>query len=306
MATVGIVTGAAVNVVPTLFASPVSFSEVALIPMRLWSLLMTALGLKKRRRPWGTVYDAVTKQPLDPAYVVLKDAQGNEIQTSITDLDGRFGFLVDQGTYTLEANKTDYKFLVENKNTDELYQDLYHGEAIAINSLDEVITKNIPMQPLKFNWNEFAKKEGKYMKFYSKRDFVFNRISSVFFVLGGIVSVFALFLAPKPYNIVTFILYVILLFLRQFGIKPKNKGSISDKETGAPLSFSILRVFSKSTNTEILHKVADKYGKFYCLIPNGEYVLKIEKKLADGSYQTIDQHGVFEVKSGILKGKFEI
>jgi hypothetical protein len=264
---------------------------------------MTALGLKKRRRPWGTVYDAVTKQPLDPAYVILRNEKGEEVQTSITDLDGRYGFLVGKGTYTIEAKKTDYSFTNPEHNSDELYQNLYHGETITVESPSEVITKNIPLQPLKFNWNEFAKKQGKYMKFYQKRDFILNRISGILFTLGGVVAVLALFLAPKPYNIVTFIIYVILFFLRQFGIKLKDKGTLTDTK-GNPLSFSIIRIFSKSTNTEIAHKVTDKYGKFYCLIPNGEYYLKVEKKLHSGEYEKLPETDPIKVTKGILNGKF--
>ena len=300
----GILVGAVFSIVPALFVSPLSISEITLIPMRLWSLLLSALGLKKRRRPWGTVYDSITKQPLDPAYVVLKDNTGKEIQTSITDLDGRYGFLVEKGVYTLEAKKTDYQFLMEDKNSDELYQDLYHGEQIVVSLPDEVITKNIPMRPLNFNWNEFAKKQGKLMEFYSKRDFIFNKISTTLFVLGGVISVLALVLAPKPYNIVTFIIYAVLLVLRRFGIKPKDKGSILNKENDSPLSFAVIRIFSKATNTEMAHKVSDKYGRFYCLIPNGEYSLKIDKKLENGEYATVASMGTFSVTKGIINQKF--
>jgi hypothetical protein len=54
-------------------------------------------GLKKKAPPWGVVYDSVTKRPLDPAYVVLKNLQGKQIASAITDLDGRYGFLVEPG-----------------------------------------------------------------------------------------------------------------------------------------------------------------------------------------------------------------
>ena len=59
------------------------------------------------------MYDSVTKQPLDPAYVVLKDASGNELSASITDLDGRYGFLLNPGSYTIVANKNTLLFSVK-------------------------------------------------------------------------------------------------------------------------------------------------------------------------------------------------
>jgi len=30
---------------------------------------------------------------------------------------------------------------------------------------------------------------------------------------------------------------------------------------------------------EIVHKVADKTGKFYCLVPNGSYSIKMRRKM---------------------------
>jgi len=269
---------------------------------------MTALGLRKRNRPWGTVYDSVTKRPLDPVYVILKDENGKEVATSITDIDGRYGFLVGAGNYTIEVDKMDYKFPSENlkdKISDELYQNIYQGEKIIINSSSEVITKNIPMDPLKFNWNEFSKEQQKLNRFYSKKNFIFNRVSSTFFVLGAIIAVLALFLAPRPYNIIICIIYAVLFLLRQFGIKLKEKGSIVDNNN-LPLSFSIIRVYSKATNTEIIHKVADKYGKFYCLIPNGDYYVKIDKKLPAGNYETAYTSNSIEVKNGLIDSRFQV
>ncbi|HNW71781.1 MAG TPA: fibronectin type III domain-containing protein [Candidatus Paceibacterota bacterium] len=307
LTTAGIAIGALFSVLPTLFASPFSFSEIVLLPFRIWSLLLAALGLKKRNRPWGTVYDSVTKQPLDPAYVILKDENGKEIASSITDLDGRYGFLVEEGNYTLEVNKTDYKFPsknLEGKNSDELYQNLYQGEVISVMNSEEVITKNIPMDPIKFNWNEFAKKQQKLNKFYSRKDFIFNRISTALFILGGITSILALLLAPEPYNIIIFAVYIVLFVLRQLGIRPKDKGTIL--ENNHPLPFSIIRVFQKATNTEIIHKVSDKHGKFYCLVPNGSYYIKIEKKLESGDYETVHVSGIIDVAKGLIKGKFEV
>jgi len=305
VAVVGIATGATLNVLPTLFASPLSVGEIFLIPLRLWTLLLTALGIKKKGKPWGTVYDSVTKQPLDPAYVILKNDKGEEVASSITDIDGRYGFFVEPGTYTIEVGKTDYKFPSDNlkgKTTDELYIDIYQGETITITGEAEVITKNIPMDPVKFNWNEFAKKQNNLMRFYSKKDFILNNISNTLFTIGGIVAVVALILTPGPYNIITFSIYVILFIIKQLGIKQKDKGTIIQKENNLPLPFSIIHILAKESDTEIAHKVADKRGKFYCLISNGTYRLKIDKKLLDGSYESIMLPLPVVVSGGILKG----
>ncbi len=303
----GATVGLGITLASALFVNPFSLSELFLLPFRLWSLLMTALGL--RRKPWGTVYDSVTKQPLDPVYVSLQDMGGNEVATSITDLDGRFGFLTKAGTYKIVAGKTNYIFPSEKlrgMTKDELYQDLYFGEQITITQDGQVIIKNIPMDPIKFDWNEFAKRDQKLMKFYSNRTKWLTRIANIFFIFGFIIATIALLAAPKAYNIIIFCLYVLIAVLKKTGLKPKTLGGISDKFTGKPLPFSVVRVYSAATNTEITHKVADKEGRYYCLVQNGNYYITIEKKNPDGTYSLVYKTEPGEIKAGFISKSFEV
>ena len=291
------------------FLNPASFTELALAPLRLWSLLLSFLGLRKKYKPWGTVYDSITKQPLDPAYVILQDKDGKEISSSITDIDGRFGFLSQVGSYKMIANKTNYIFpskRLAGKNSDELYSNLYFGELIDITDQSAVITKSIPMDPEKFDWNEFAKKNKKLMKFYSKFDFLLAKVSNIFFIVGFAISVIALFIAPQPYNLVTFGLYVVLIILRIIGLKPKSYGYLVESVTGNPLSYAIVRIMSAELDTEIAHKIADATGRYFCLIPNGKYYVKVEKKKQDESSEHVFTSKVIDVKKGIINEEFKV
>jgi len=271
---------------------------------------MTALGLKKRFVPWGIVYDSVTKRPLDPAYVILTNIKTGVVSTSITDIDGRYGFLVEPGIYKIEAKKTNYSFpsqKISGKTEDELYSNLYFGDNIVITKLGEVIIKNIPLDPIKFDWNEFAKKDKSLMKFYSNWDTTLRKVYDAFFVVGFIAASIAYVFAPYPYNTITMALYLVLTLLRIFGLKPKSYGYITDKATGNPLSFAIVRVFLPDSNKEIFSKSADKYGKYYCLVSPGKYYVKIEKKNNDGSYSLAYTSQTIDVsKKGIIKEKFKI
>ena len=289
---------------------PLSLFELFLLPLRLFGLLMLALGLKKRSLPWGVIYDSVTKQPLDPAYVVLKNVQGKEISSAITDLDGRFGFLAEPGVYQMQVRKTNYNFpsqKLAGKLGDELYRDLYFGENIIIKTSGEIIVKNIPLDPIKFDWNEFVKKDKNLMKFYSKWDRILSKIYDFFFIIGFITAILAYSFAPYPYNTIIIILYVLFLLLRIIEPRPKTYGYIVDKMTGIPLSFPIIRVLTSDSNKEILSKSADRYGKYYCLVPPGKYYVKIEKKNDDGSYSLVYTSPAINVlKKGIIKQKFEV
>jgi hypothetical protein len=309
ISTVGVVSGAVAATSAMVF-NPASVFELFLIPMRLMGLLLAGLGLKKKTSPWGVVYDSVTKQPLDPAYVVLKDLQGKEISSVITDLDGRFGFLVEPGVYQISARKTNYVFpsqKLTGKERDELHSGLYFGENIIVKTSGETIFKNIPLDPAKFDWNEFSKKNKNLMKFYSKWDIMLRKIYDFFFYAGFVVAIIAYISAPYPYNTVIIILYVLFLLFRIFGLKLKTYGYIVDKNTGVPLSFPIIRVVASDSNKEITSKSADRYGKYYCLVPPGKYYVKIEKKNEDGSYSLVFTSPTIDVsKKGIIKEKFKI
>jgi hypothetical protein len=283
-------------------------ADLLFLPFKLWALLLSALGLKRRNRPWGTVYDSVTKQPIDPAYVVLNKIGSKEENVSITDLDGRYGFLVSPGQYLLTANKTNYIFpsqKLAGKTEDNLYGNLYFGEAIDIQTMGAVISKNIPLDPVKFDWNEFVKGDKKMMKFYSKREKLMRIITDWIFRLGFVISLLSLFLVSAPYNYIIFGLYLLLTAFRKFGIKQKASGSLTEKD-GTPLSYAIVRVMEPGLNVQISSKVADKIGRYYCLVPKGKYYVKIDKKNDDESYTTVFTSPEFEAENGMINTNFVV
>ena len=306
---IGVIAGSAFTIGSTLFLNPLSFSEIFLIPVRLWSLLMAALGLKKRRRPWGTVYDSATKQPLDPVYVTLRKIDGTEVTSSITDLDGRFGFVVPEpGMYGIFAKKTNYLFPSQQlvgRDHDELYRDLYFGEYFKVENAGDAVYKNIPMDAENFDWNEYAKKQQRLMKFYSRREKILKRLADVFFVIGFTVATLAVIFAPKTYNILIFCLYIVLFFVRRSGAHSRPFGDIVDA-SGTPLSYALIRVSSASTDVEVMHRIADVRGRYYALLPNGEYRVRIDRKNPDGTYATIATGLPVTVDKGYMAKKFSV
>src|SRR3990167_8656152 len=127
-----------------------SLYDVYLLLVRMFGALLGFLGLRKKRQPWGTVYDSITKRPLDPAYVTVMQEHGSEIADAITDLDGRYGFLLPNGVYRIQAAKTNYQFpskKLHGKDNDELYDNLYYGEPISANE-GVLVMRNIPLDPI--------------------------------------------------------------------------------------------------------------------------------------------------------------
>ena len=50
----------------------------------------------------------------------------------------------------------------------------------------------------------------------------------------------------------------------------------------------------------------DKNGKYFCLIPNGNYYVKIEKKNSNGDYTHVLTSEPIEIKKGYLDINFEV
>lgn len=286
------------------------FLNFLVSPLRLLHVIPSLLGIRRKRRPWGVVYDSITKQPLDPVYVELNYLNGQPSATSITDLDGRYGFLVSAGSYKISAKKSNYEFPSKKlfgKTKDPLYDNLYFGEEIIKKEEDELIIKNIPMDPIGFNWNEFEKnKNKKLMRFYSKRDLFIARTANIAFFFGLLISVFALYLKPSLFNLIILGVYLFIIVLGFFGIKPHRPGFVTEKKTGYPLSFGVVRVFSSNLNREVGHAVIGKTGKYHLLVPNGYYYIKIEKKSGEDKYDPVFESDIFRVKDGHINKEFKI
>jgi len=304
ISTVGVISGSAVAVSAVVFSGSVSFSELWLIPTRLFGLLLGALGIRRKQRPWGTVYDSVTKRPLDPAYVSLVNiTTGKEVASAITDLDGRYGFMVLPGTYNLIAQKTNYTYpslKMQNRPFDEVYNDLYYGTEVTIASEGEIITKNIPMDPQGFDWNEFAKNKMNVTAFVKEKDIVWARISKVFFALGSLAAFVGVLFAPAPYNFIIALLYIAIYILNYVVFKTKKSGTITEKNTNTPLSFAIVNICREGEDMPLAKKITDTIGHYYILLPKGRYYLAIQKKNDDGSYAPAQKTQIFDVKKGIL------
>lgn len=279
-------------------------------PISLINLIPILFGLRRKRRPWGTVYDSVTKQPLDPVYVTLKDGSGKSINTTITDLDGRYGFLVPAGNYTIEAKKADYVFPSKKlfgKSKDVLYDNLYFGEKVELEKDEGLIIENIPMDPVKFNWNEFAKTQNrKLMRFYSRLDLIFARIANIAFAIGLLFSVLALVLDQEALNIIVVCLYGVVILLKLFGFGPKKPGFVVEEKTGYPLSYGIVRIFSEALQKEVSHAVIGKTGKYYSLVANGKYFMTVEEKVSEDEYKEVFRSGAFYVKNGHINRRIRV
>lgn len=275
--------------------------------IRIWITIASFLGLRKKPPAWGVVYDSVTKRPLDPVYVSLYDAAGREIASTITSLDGRYGFLVPPGNYQIKAEKTHYRFpsrRLFGLDSDILYSGLYFGGPLTV-TREGLVAHNIPLDPLAFDWNQFAKKDRKLLRFYARLSALQTRLVSWFFSVGFFASVVLLFLSYNPLNIAIALLYIGVGIIHSITQRSRISGVVLERGTKLPLPFAIVRVYSADGATEIAHTVSDRYGRYYALVPPGNYQVRIERKNNDGSYSPAGQLNV-RAPHGIVREKLKI
>ena len=157
--------------------------------LRIINRALIFLGLRKTRKYYGIVYDSVTKQPLDPAIVKLVySTKGVMVETVLTDLSGRYGFLARPGKFKILVRKANYVFpsKIVRGDSDGVYDDLYHGEFFELTDDSEVVAPNIPMDPVKPDWNQMDKM--KIMNARPYRRVLIKRLTKIFFWFGFIFS----------------------------------------------------------------------------------------------------------------------
>lgn len=279
-----------------------SLFDLYLIFVRAIGALLGWLGFKKKTKPWGTVYDSVTKRPIDPAYVVVETPSGKEQTTAITDIDGRYGFFLPAGSYKLKVGKTHYEFpskKLAGEERDELYNNLYFGEMVETSG-DDVVNRNVPLDPVGFDWNEFAKSKSDFFRIHSKKELIRARISKGIYVFGFAMAAWGGLTNPGVFNFFILAVYLGILSLQLFWQIRYPVVAVKRQSTGEPVSFAIIRFYFADLNTEVKHVVTDELGRFYALLRPGTYYYTVEEKMPDESYSKIYQSSPVYLKRGII------
>jgi hypothetical protein len=289
----------------SLTSSVKSFHDLYLLLARLFGAILGFFGLRRKHKPWGVVYDSMTKQPIDPAYVT---AIGEKESDAITDLDGRYGFFLPQGSYRLEAKKTHYVFpskVLAGKKADQLYKNLYFGEEITMGG-EEILAVNIPMDQTGFDWNEFVKNKEKIFRLHSRWSRIKSIVLDGLYILGFLLTLFTTIKSPGLLNYIILALYIVLFLALGLWRHKKKVSTVSFKKSGQPLSFAVIRIFLANIDQEVKKVVTNEFGKFYILVAPGNYYLTVESKEADGSYKLVHRSKAKEFPSGVIRGDIQV
>ncbi|MDO8490092.1 MAG: fibronectin type III domain-containing protein [bacterium] len=240
------------------------------------SWILSLLGLRKKRKQWGVVYDAITKTPIDLVIIRLFDAQSKKlIETQVTDKQGRFSFLATPGTYTVSATKLPYIFpsAVLRGASDGEYAHLYHGEPVIVKSIDDQISISVPLDP------PAAEKIHAHQSPFSFTKNILVHVSRGSLIAGFVVSILLAIYTPSTQNTILLVINWVYASYQVFVMVKKERpwGVVFDALTLKPVPLAAISIFDAKEKKLLRTRLSDYEGRFTFLTPPGEYQLSAYK-----------------------------
>jgi len=244
---------------------------------RLLNSFLMLFGFRWFQNRWGVVYDSVSKQPLDPVQIKLIDASSGKVaQSSVTDLSGRYGFLATPGKFKIFVSKTNYAFPSKSIrcDSDGIYKNLYGGQLFELLGESDVISFNIPMDPLRVDWNQQAKQS--LIKTSAFSENLALKTTSILFWAVFIFALASLYFSPSNFVYGILVFYCLVLFLAMVLPKPRLWGRVMDGKTKQPLVGVIVELtHTKFPDVVVAKGITLDQGKFFLRAHRGEYLIKI-------------------------------
>lgn len=266
--------------------------------------MFQVVGLKRKAKVWGVIYDADSKKPVPYAKVDLVDQSGRVLESRFADRDGRYGFLTSPSSVhqsemqiSIRVSKPGFNFpskLVSGSTADYIvYDHPYHGESVTIKK-EGIINYNIPVDPTslqRHSWSGFG------LSFIGTAA---DRILSFGFYLGLITVPLTYYLMPTTKNLIIFIaffganLFRILVVYRPYGVT-------IDAMTGKPLAFALVTLNDAAGN-RVAFTVSDEYGRYILSGPSGQEYQVTAYTPANIHQQRIVHQHVNKLKGWSSKG----
>jgi hypothetical protein len=254
-------------------------SLMGLIPWWQLPSLLGALFWAKRRQPWGVVYDAKTKLPLDPVVLTLTDEKGR-VYTTVSDIYGRYQFLVEAGKYLLEVKKSNYTYpatSLNHQSSDGLYDDLFYDKEIMVDDAT-AINFNIPMDPVKVDWNQ----QKKSAMGLHKSGILIDKGSQWLFWAGFGWSLVMTLFAATSLNLGIMLFYLLLIGLRLL-VRWRSPWGVIFDQHNRPIEAAAVSLID--INHPLVKRppvITNRSGRYAFLVNQGQYRIEVALKNALG------------------------
>lgn len=234
------------------------------------------LGLRGNPEYWGTVYDSVTKQPIDPALVKLVEATtGTVVGTCTTDLFGHYSFLIYPGKFKMLVQRTNYVFPSKTLTGDRdgIYTNLYHGEFFEVSGDTDILNLNIPMDPVRPDWNQQAK--GVVAKTHPQMSRAATALAASFFWLGLAVAGGVFYFYRTPWLLFVLAGYGAMFVLLWLVPKVRLWGRVVIPPSVNYLNLQVQLAHAELPDILMGKSLVFPDGKFYLRAPKGKYIVTV-------------------------------
>ena len=240
----------------------------------IWLALIGLIDRSKKRRPWGVVYNAVTKKFVSRAIVRLWNAKsGVLVDTVVTDANGVFKLTPKKGKYVIKVTAAGFTFPSKliHSDTDSGYTNIYTGEVIEVVDENDLLLFSIPLDPIK----EKRKIVVGHMIRVFFEEFV-GVIGPIILMAGFIYSIVVTVMYPLTFNYIILGLYGVVFLIKAylFLSRPKLFGIVTSVD-GKIVSGLEIGLFDKEFNTLVSRTFTNKHGAYNFVVENKAYYLQV-------------------------------
>jgi hypothetical protein len=267
------------------------------IPIYLFQFLLSLLswlGLRKRGKPSGYVYDSSTKEPVSQAVVRVYSKDGQLVWTDVTGSRGYFTLALDDGEYSIRVTAREYSFpsKVVFGKSDYPLENVYHGDDFVVK--DGVVPHfSIPLDSVEIGW--FARN---FATVRSRFRVLYKVLSLVFFVFGLMFSIYIYNINPTWFSFFIILLYIPSFVLVVRGLfKKELEYGVVKMEDGVPVKGVAIGLRDKEYGEIVAKRITDGKGRYRFVVDKGDYSIEIletgfevvdiedeeNKRLSDGS-----------------------
>jgi hypothetical protein len=235
---------------------------------------------RKKYRPWGIIFDNVSKSPIPFAVVRLYGVDGHLVKQSVTDLQGKYSFIIDPGTYQMSVEHQDYARALKQ---------------ISILREDSKIAENLGLMPLTSDKPLSTRLKSSIGKIFLKAYWIIGFIGMGFSFLAMVINFI-------PINIAIFVLYIVQLAL-MIMLRPKRDfGFVYSMGTGERIKGAFIQVQDVAQGRQVDVQMSDERGRFGFNLDKGEYLLIV--KVGDQSPKSSDLQSV-QLPDGSVGYKYD-
>lgn len=239
----------------------------------LWYAILGLFESNRRKKPWGIVYDSVSKDVLGRSIVRVFDVTtGKLLQTVVSQVNGMFNISLGKGKYRLEVSRGGYIYpsiIVVGKD-DGGYPNVYKGETLEVKSDKELVMISVPMDPENANGvKKFGRSLG--LRFYLLLSLLIN----AGFFFGFIYTVYVTYQNSVLYNWIVCALYGVIILgkLLVLVFKPRSYGIL--RIDGRIQSDVEIMLYETEFNTLSSKVKTDMRGRYNFLVENKDYNIKV-------------------------------